>query len=152
MSNLNIRLATEADIESLIRICTRFYGETQYPAMIPLDEDSLTEMIFRVLDHGFHVVAEVNGEVIGGIGCIVQPFSMNAAYKVATEMFWYVEPEYRNQASIGVSLCEVAETLARHDGCTLIAMSRLETSPEGVDKFYKHRGYKAIDHTYVKGI
>lgn len=148
----NIRLAAPEDIEHILRIAQRFYTDSPFSPLIPFDEDSAAVVGFQVTEQGYCVLAEVDGEVVGGIGCMVSPFSMNNAFNVATEVFWYVEPEHRGTPGLAQGLIESAEALAKHDGCTLISMASLSTSPEGVDAFYRRRGYAQVEHTYIKGI
>lgn len=147
----NIQLAEDEDFEDVLAMCRKFYSETTYAKMIPFDEDSAVAHIWKMYDGGFVLVAKDGDKPIGVIGCFVQPFHANQSFLVCAEAFWYVEEKYR-KGSLGLRLMKEAETLARHDGCTLMVMSGLSTSPEGLDAVLGRLGYRKEDTSYIKGI
>lgn len=69
--------------------------------------------------------------------------------KIATELFWYVEPDYRGKNSFG--LMDKYEEWAREVGATHITMSLLNNEyKEKLDRIYQAKGYKPLETQYMK--
>lgn len=82
----------------------------------------------------------------GMIAGAITPFILDNNKLMATEVAWWVEPEYRNQ-SIGKELLEIFEDWAKFSGCQLITMVALDKE---LGKYYKSRGFKLYEQAYMK--
>lgn len=147
----NIRLAEEADVETVLGMGRKFYTSTEMGKLIPFDDDAGVSAIFGMLDSGFILLAEVDGVAVGMMGCQFYDFPYNRDYVCCTEMMFWLEEEHRG-GTIAARFLKEAELLARHEGASYITMLALETSPEMIDSFYKRMGYQRTERTYIKGI
>lgn len=147
MSDVKIRVAKVIDYDKVRPLAVRFYEATQD---IPWDEATAQQLYLDMVEHGFILMAMQEQTVVGIIGCLVAPFLLNKNYKMATEVMWWVEPEARGTAAASM-LMDVAEQLAKIDGCYALCMSLLtKTSPKALGRVYERRGYEALESTYMK--
>ena len=80
------------------------------------------------------------------IGAI--PFSPKA--KIATEVVFYVAPEYRKQG-LGEKLLKQTENVARQLGVHLLSMVHLDSvSPEKAEALYNKHGYAKSETVFTK--
>ena len=147
----NLRIGEEYDIESILAMCKKFYEASPYSSLIEFDEDSATNHIFNIMDNGFFILATHGEDVVGMIGCFIQPHVANVNKKICSEALWWVEEEHRN-SGLGVMLVRTAEEFAKLDGCAAISMSSLSTSFGDIGKLYAKLGYESIERAYIKRI
>lgn len=147
----NLRLAEESDVDTVLRMGRKFYTTTEMAKLIPFDDDAGVHQIFNMLDNGFIVLAEKDGEAAGLIGCLFYDFPFNRAYLGCTEMLFWIEEEHRG-GILASQLMQEACLLAKHEGACFQTMVALETSPEIIDSFYKRLGFQRSERTYFKGI
>lgn len=146
--NPNIRLATAADVPSILKMGREFAEEF---LSVPFTADSARKTVLALMGGSGCVIVADNGcRPVGMIGLIVYPLYMSSGCKVASELFWWVEPDYR-KGPAGIDLLEAAEAWALENGCNKINMIALEAShPEVVGRLYKRRGYIPVEHSYSK--
>lgn len=71
--------------------------------------------------------------------------------KIATELFWYVDPDHRGKNSFG--LMDEYEAWAKDVGATHITMSLLNNEyKDKLDRIYKLKGYVPLETQYMKVI
>jgi GNAT superfamily N-acetyltransferase len=119
--------------------------------MIPYDEDSASVQFFNMLDNGFILLGETDEGVVAMMGCIFTDYPYNTAYRLCSEMMYWVEPEHRG-GTLAVRMIKEAEALAIHEGATAMVMAALETSPEMIETFYNKMGYKRSERAFIKGV
>jgi GNAT superfamily N-acetyltransferase len=103
------------------------------------NEDQFTILLARVDER---LVGVLVGQVYFGHPLV--QFS-----KIAMEMFWYVNPLYRNNKS--TRLLTLYEEWANDIGCTHTCVSTLENEhKDKLDRLYKHKGYVALETQYIK--
>jgi len=140
-----IREATPDDIDQIAVLGERFIRESHYRQLIGINPEALrsvAEMLIRE-EHGLLLVDEFYGELAGMIGMIatVHPTSWEP---VASELFWYVQPEVRGG---GLKLLFAAEIWACETGCRRCIM----VSPnERVAAIYERLGYELLETQYIK--
>lgn len=91
------------------------------------------------------------GNAVGALLAHVStvPFSTD---KVATELAWWVEPEYRNSRR-GLELKQAYEFWARKMGATKISMALIKTEHGPLlHKLYTKNGYYEAETAYVKSV
>lgn len=147
----DIKLAEEDDFEDVLALCRKFYTDTPYAKMIPFDEDSAVAHIWKIYDNGFVLLAKDGEEAVGLIGCLITPHTANQSFTVCQEVFWYVDEVHR-KGTLGWRLVKEAESLAIHDGCSLIVLSTLSSSPASLPTLLERKGYAAQEFSYIKGI
>lgn len=144
-----IREGTEADYPELLRIGRDFYEYNHVKDYVEIDEESL-KATFQVLKDHILLVLEIDGKVHGAAAGFVAPLYWNLQYLQGMEMFWWIDPEYRN-VSNGKELKEALEDAAKAKGVKFWNMIALESSsPEKVGAIYKASGYLPTEHTYMK--
>jgi GNAT superfamily N-acetyltransferase len=91
------------------------------------------------------LLSERNGQIIGMLGFIIHDHFISGE-KVAGEVFWWVEPEYRGG---GLRLLREMEKRARAAGCKCMHM--ISPDPR-VDNLYRCLGYEYVEATYQKAL
>lgn len=147
----NIRLAEEADVEVILDMGRKFYSTMEMAKMIPFDDDAAVVQIFKMLDEGFILLGEKDGTPIGMIGFVFFDYLFNSAYRGCTEVMFWIEPEHRG-GTLAARLIRESELLAVHEGCSLVVLSALETSPTTIESFYNKLGYSRSERAFVKGV
>lgn len=147
----NIRLATPEDFHQILPMAEKFYNSTSFAKALPFDVPSILEFYIQMLQQGFVVVAEteVEGTLVGMLGALVHPFHLNTNHLVATEGMWWVEPEHQGRRVAG-DMMDAMERMAKVAGCSLVVMAKLDTSPEGLGRYYESRGYRPTETSYIK--
>lgn len=113
-------------------------------------EKFLKEIIEGSLLNGVILVGLKDRLPIGFlVGAANQPvFSSD---KIATELGWWVEPEYRKTRS-SYLLYQAYEDWAVRTGCSHVHGAFLPGSSPELDEFYKRRGYVQVESSYLKRI
>lgn len=149
-----IRLATLKDIPALLRLGKKFHESAELSNLLDYDTESVSASISNMIegDAGAVIVSTDGSKITGMIGLISFPSYMNFSTKLAQELFWWVEPEYR-KTGVGVDLIKAAETWAELMEVSHIIMMSLESSnPEQVNNLYTKLGYTKKENTFYKGI
>ncbi len=87
-------------------------------------------------------------KLVGMAGALVYPFYFCSSHLTAQEIFWWVDPEHRG---IGSLLFDALLDEVKKSGAHSLSMIALETlNPEKVGEFYKSRGFRPSDRSYIK--
>src|SRR3989304_1594017 len=90
-------------------------------------------------------------QLCGCIGGIVYP-DPNTGDLLATEMFWYVMPEFR-KGTVGLRLLDCFENWAKQkkaDKIIMVHLSNLQS--DRISTLYKRKGYTPIETHYIKEV
>lgn len=140
------REATSADIPRLVEMGSRSLREGAYRDMLtdnPVQTSALAEQVIN--RSGKVLVTEDKGEIVGLLALFIGPHFFSGEM-TATELMWYMEPEYRKSFA-GVGLLRAGEKLARELGC----VSMVFTAPTAeVSKAYQSLGYREIESNWRK--
>lgn len=149
----NLRLATEQDIDVLLELGKAFYEESPFPAYAEWDEDSASLHIFHVIDSGVIILAEKaeTSEIVGMVGLLCTPWPYNGNKMLATEVAFYIRPENRG-TNLAVAMKECAEAAAELEGCSMMSLMTLSSSPPVVDKMYRRAGFQPTETAYLKAL
>jgi GNAT superfamily N-acetyltransferase len=147
-----VRAATETDIPRIIEMGRPFWEQTQYRET-PYDPDSMDHFCRVMLHSELLLVAQdgMDGKVIGAVGGVSGPLYANMDVKVGSELFWWVEPGYRNGGAGKLLLLEIEKAAARA-GVTYWAMMFLSGAgdPERAANIYLANGYQRAEMTFMK--
>ena len=146
-----IRTAEHGDLERLVHLGVRFLTTTPaYCTLLRPDPERLYVLLETALTLGLGtvLVAEVDGEVVGGLVYVILPNPISGE-ATAEEIAWFVAPEHRT-SSIGPRLLVAGESWCAANGATTIKM----IAPAGseVGRFYARRGYVAVETAYAKQV
>jgi N-acetylglutamate synthase-like GNAT family acetyltransferase len=141
-----IRKAKINDIESVFRLGDQFSKESKF---VDYDKEIFKKnwTVFIEQDIGVIFISEMDNKTVGMIGGI--KFScVNTGKMIASELFWFVDPEYRGFE--GIKLLKEFENWAKYD-CDKITMVYLQDlMPDKVKGLYKKRGYELLETHYIK--
>jgi len=86
---------------------------------------------------------------VGGLGMLIT-HDINDGDLVATEAFWFVDPEKRGG---GVKLLFFGLRKVKEIGCVrVIMMHLLKSNSEQISQLYESLGFSAIEKHYVKNL
>lgn len=127
---------------------THFIAQTEYATQLPCRPARMRTLLDRCLegDGTIVLVAEApDGALVGMIGALVSehPYS---GERVASELFWWVEPAHRGH---GRDLMKAAEAWARDQGAARFQM----VAPNArVGRLYERFGYTAVETLYQRSL
>ena len=142
-----IRPALSDDIPRLVAMGERFLTETVYRGRVPVNPAAMARTVTMLLhsDAGVVFVSEQDGVVVGMIGLLLYEHPITGEV-TASELFWWVEPEYRGH---GVRLLKRGEQWARASGAQQVHMIALTPA---VGQLYERLGYGYLEANYHKAI
>lgn len=137
-----IREADYSDIPHIVELGKRMAARARLEAHVGYDGDSVAQTLAHLIDNPDGILLVSEKGIIGGI-CHPHPF--NLAIKSGQELFWYSEGDD------GLQLLEACEAKARALGCHFWTMICEETMrPQAVGALYRRRGYRLLEHSYMK--
>lgn len=138
------------DMERILELGTAFtlaYGNGMEPC-----EDSMraiTEGLITQDDGAMFVTTEC-GDVAGFIGLASFNSHINQSYKMAQELFFWIDPEYRGGKHARL-LLDAAEQWSVEIGCDkLLMMSVADLRGKLVGRLYTRRGFTQSEYVYYK--
>ncbi len=94
-------------------------------------------------------VADCQGKLIGYCLAEIHPSRFASWQKTGCEVGWWVSPENRNGRT-AIRLQELAEEWMLEQGAQLLCFMSLAGSHQGMDRFYRRRGYLPLETHYMK--
>ena len=153
---LNIRTGQPRDIPRLVELGEDFWEHTWHKHKGQAYSGETVAHLCEFLMHrgngnGFIVVLTDDDDVVQGFGLVAfTPFVFDINMKTATELAFYVVPEYR-KGKEGIRLLKSMENISRNKGCAVITMVSMEHSnPRPVEKLYESMGYERTETSYTK--
>lgn len=142
-----MRMATEADVPALVAMGERFIAESEYRAHIGANAAQMSRVLTGLVTSadGCVLVTGPTGAPTGMIGLVLlnHPYSDE---RIASELFWWVEPERRGD---GLRLLRAAEDWARSHGATRMQM----VAPnDRVSRLYERLGYSRVEVAYQRSL
>ena len=141
-----MKLATYEDIPRVVDLVMNFIANSPYS-----NEANSVEKVTATIEHmvrdrskGIVVLYVVDDEPVGLIGGVATEMVFSHDV-VATELFWWVDPEFRSRKSL--ALKEAFEYWARRIGAKFVSMSSLD---ERVGRFYERSGYRKVENAYLR--
>ena len=112
--------------------------------------DNVRDIIAELLknENTILVGEENKGFILG----IVYPYLFNPEVKIANELIFWVEDDYKS-CKFPISLVKQFEAKAKEKGATKLMMLGMEEmNPEGVSRLYNLLGMKPLQFTYHKDV
>lgn len=143
-----IRDATHEDVPALVAMGVTFFGSSVYGDHYAMDAARLTGLAHLLIEaeHGIILLAETDAGIVGMLGMLLYEHPM-AAEVIASELFWWVNPEARG--TWGVRLLKRAETWARAHGATILQF--VAPNP-AVGHLLSRLHYAPLEQTYMRRI
>lgn len=138
-----IRIATLDDLELVMDMALKFANASPYKDLC--DEAKIREIVIAFL------TADPSEKIIllyedkGFLVAAVTPFVFGTV-RVATEISWWVEPEYQAQG-IGDKLVEAFEFWADKVNCKVKTLAFMD---KDLSKYMKKKGYEAYETAHYK--
>ena len=140
-----IRLATKEDIPRLVEMGQRFRAHSTYSQYLADNPEQMAKLGQQLIDVDGLLISERDGKIIGMMGFILHNHFLSGE-KVAGEVFWWMEPEYRGD---GLRLLHEAERRSKAAGAKYMHMI---APTEQVETIYKRLGYQYVEATYQKSL
>ena len=145
-----VRKATIEDFPQICKMAREFHACTEY-GFIEFDDASLFLIMKQSIGQGMCYVSE-HEELTGFIIGMVFGSPLNQMVKMATELAWWVKPEYR-KTSAGVKLLKALEAGAKENGAVSLTMVCLESiEPDAVQAIYEKMGYSQAERSFLRRI
>lgn len=140
-----MRLATLSDVSRIYELCESFYRASSYT--FELDQQYGENYIKGHLTHPtcLSLLHESDqGTIEGCLLAVVSPHPF-LPLKVANELVWWIEPQYRSRHS--TKLLEAYEYWAIEvQKADLVCVT--STDDPRLEKYYKRKGYTVKEHTW----
>lgn len=145
---IQVREARSDDLIDVIRM-GRDFAEL---ADEPFDRDSAAdhfEWILANADAVAFIAIDIEGRPVGICAAIHFPTLWDSSKRLATELWWYVDPKARGNG-VGTALKDTIESWAKAAGAYRVLMMTLDGIGDGVDQMYLKDGYRPHERSYVK--
>lgn len=138
----------EADALAILEAARNSMSRINGPKFFPEDDASLVEALGRVLSlEGLHaLVAEVDGEVVGGIGIHYAPYLWNPGVLAAEQVCWWAHEGAPNATAL--LLIRAAFREMRRRGAGMVTLRTLPNSSRSLDKLYRRMGLAPYEMSY----
>lgn len=143
-----IRPATHADIHKIIALAEAMHGESRYAAH-PWDTRKVGDLVRGLVESpdGFAMVAERDGELIGGMLAVVAFAFYSSVTRVAEDFGIFVLPGKRGGLA-GSQLLEAYLDWARGKGAIPRAGITTGIAPEQTARLFAAHGFTAVGTIY----
>ncbi len=144
-----IRYIQPQDLDYLVQAGERFFKVSEQPEGIVYSPAALRAFLTEAITNE-NMCVFIDDEYKGAIGGVATPYYMTGQI-IVSELFWWVEPEYRG--SLGGDLLHTLEEWAKYKEADAVSMVSLESSnPRVMDRVYRRKGFKLMEHSYLKAV
>lgn len=153
-----IRPAEPSDIDALVAMGARFFAYSEYAKFAPFDEDAARRNIVSMMSEGtmltgqqsLVLVADIDGEIVGGIVGVITAMWFNPAARLACELAWWVSEEHRG-GTAAIRLYRAFEAWAEAQRVVGIVMSDLVIDGETpAANLFSKLGYTTVERAHIK--
>lgn len=149
-----IRFAEPADAPKVAEMCAKFYDMALSDMLGEYDQRAAQNLVVAtaMASDACTIVAEVDGNMVGVMCVISNRHILNPSALIASELFWWVEPEHR-KSGLGKDMLAKAEDWAKELGCrgmVMVTMHGIDHERNGA--FYERSGYSPLEHSYFKRV
>ena len=137
-----IRDAGLDDIPRIVDLGERMAARAGLDGHVGYDRDSVASTLAHLIESPDGILICDDDGMIGGL-CYPHPF--NISVKNGQELFWYSE------GKTGLTLLDACEAKAKAIGAKFWTMLCEETMrPKVVGNLFLRRGYRLLEHSYIK--
>jgi len=150
MSDIIVRPPTNDEIPRMVQMGEYFWKLTNYADKVPYIHKDVIQSCNIMKEQGLLLGAYSGDEIAGFIGGVVGTSYTNFNIKIGQELFWWIQPQYRNSGA-GTLLLSAIENRAKELGLTYWTMIYLvNIEPEKTKHLYERSGYKSTEIGYTK--
>lgn len=143
-----IRKATIEDIPAIVRMGERLHNESSF-SPISYCGERVAQAASALISHGFAVMAETDGTVIGGMmGDVLTPWY--STERMGIDYTLYIEPEHRN-GILAIRMVRMFEEWCKSMGAVQIRPG-VSTGHMSAGKLYRALGYQQVGECFVKNV
>lgn len=141
-----VRNAELSDLSLLLEKAPKFFDflRTKYNLF---NWQQMARMFLSHIESGILLLAEKDGQLVGGFGATIGGHPYNPDILSAFETFWWIEEEHRNSKA-GLLLFNEYIKLAKEKACKMIHISKLEHSPFK-ETFLEKKGFSLVEKAYL---
>lgn len=154
--NSVVRSATHEDIPHILDFGRKFFVCSKLKENVGFDAPSFVERITDFIENNgpFETgvfVLEI-GKPVGVIAGLVYDTWFNSKVRTGQDLFWWIEPEYRNFASANRML-QTLEAWAHDSGALWFTLAATETMrPQSLEKWYRRKGYELSERHFIRNL
>lgn len=147
---VSVRAAVEADIPTLIELGAALHAESPRFRRYPYSPRKVAEMALAVIPGGGALVAEIDGKIVGVMaGFVVEQWFSET--KVASDLTFYILPEYRKKGRAALMLVRAFEQWAKSKGAVdVVPGASTQIDPDTTRSFYEKLGYVTSGYQFFK--
>ena len=118
------------------------------------DDLSFLKSIHDILStkRGKVFILEIDNQVAGMVGMLAHPCYFNRKNLRVQEIFWWVDPEYRNTKESIKLFYKVEEWANEIKANQVMVSSTAVINTDKLEKFYTKKGFRKMDINYVKDL
>lgn len=153
-----IRPARSEDLDALADMGAQFFAYSAFAKAVPYDRDAARAAIasyaapgtMLTAPSGVVLVAEADGEIVGGLVGFIGPMWFNPSARIATELAWWVAESHRG-GTAAIKLYRAFEAWADEQGADVIVMSDLVIDGETpAARLFEKLGYATVERAHIK--
>jgi GNAT superfamily N-acetyltransferase len=145
-----IRDATLDDVETMVDLGDVMAAEAPTYRRYGYDRAKVAALLSYCVTHptGIAIVADQDGEVVGGMVGQVTDIYFSSTAKMAGDHAFFVHPSKRG-AFAGIRLLEAFKERARQKGANMIHIGNTTGyQPEQVARLIEHAGFKKVGYAF----
>lgn len=150
---MTLRLAKLEDIPRCVELVRNFHLVSPFNHMVFESEGVRRTLVHFISDpNQFLVLLLLHEDLpVGLLIACLQPL-LTGSQKVATELCWWVEPEFRSRVQ-SERLIDAFEYWARKVGAHTTVLSSLHGDlHKPLARYYTRRGYRPVEYTFMKEV
>lgn len=150
-----LKLPTMNDLPIIVKMAKKFHGSSPYSS-ISFDREKIRRFAINVIngtkENEIIILGLVNNQIVGMVAGVATP-TIFSNEKVAYEVGWWVDPEYRKNR-VGVFLYKAYEDWAKRVGCVAVNCAYIDKNMNDKThkEFFESLGYSSSEHAYIKEI
>lgn len=150
---MTLRLAKLEDIPRCVELVSHFHQVSPFSHMV-FDGEGLHNTLAHFISdpNQFLVLLLLHEDLpVGLLVACLQPL-LGGCQNVATELYWWVEPEFRGRVK-SERLIDAFEYWARKVGAHTTVLSSLHGDlHKPLARYYTRRGYRPVEYTFMKEV
>lgn len=147
---MNIRRYGLFDIEGVVNVCKEFAGISTIASIPFVFDDCVDFMASHLENERFvqNILVDNSGKVVGVCAFYVSHPPFNKDVLMASEVWWYVYPEYR-KGTWSIRLLNKTIDECKELGCKILSMTLEEHLDKRMHDLYARLGFSPKESTYM---